>query len=778
MIIKFPEQEYGLKKMIESMAKELKRSHISQHDKEQKGKTYERLKEHIPILEDEIEKIIDSLKTDITSCDVRHILEHFGFMYNLSSVDSIDQDLEEPRSFKLDYLLSLITSISTLNDQECSDDILEKITASLAELEMKCIVYLMLTSDYKGEPNQTKFIQSMHHMIVRGDSFSEHKVQLCKELFSKFDSILLGEYGLTANKLIDSLVNIANNPLTILETKKLYFDEIKTAHRIFIENLSHLNGEELAQAFDTYRESASVSETSEKLQKIYDKTGISFNDSLFEIKNTGLPENVLQLLSIELGDNTSFKQGKIEYFPTNNSLIYDNPFIRIDDKYYCFNLASIYNCLHKLIENILLTIIPPQKQQKNYYKLKGEYLESKSLKLFEEIMPDCRVYENLKYGIDDEVDGIIIYDNNLFIIESKSNKFTLEAQQGNVDRIKRNTKDIVEKAYQQAIRAKQYILSNKLADFRDKNKRIVLTIDNTNINNIYLINTTLEPLNHLSSDLSSLKEFGFIQNDEWIWSVYLNDLRIISEIIDSPSEFLLYLDRRIKYNDFPQIKMAEELDIFGYFLKEGLYFEDINFPSENFMLSIDSSYSKNIDLYYYWKEGTLKKEQVKPAFYDECKDNIKFLVKEIENIKTSGFTELTKFLLGLNCDTQSFIKKQISLIRKSQRTDFHTYIEEENIGVMFIAKRLYDYDKLKKQCQLYAYERNINNWFLVIIDDNSIGFEGFSYSNSHSEYLAEEVKRLQQLRLEQHSQINKKIGRNETCPCGTGKKYKKCCLNK
>lgn len=433
--------------MIESMAKELKRSHISQHDKEQKGKTYERLKEHIPILEDEIEKIIDSLKTDITSCDVRHILEHFGFMYNLSSVDSIDQDLEEPRSFKLDYLLSLITSISTLNDQECSDDILEKITASLAELEMKCIVYLMLTSNYKGEPNQTKFIQSMHHMIVRGDSFSEHKVQLCKELFSKFDSILLGEYGLTANKLIDSLVNIANNPLKILETKKLYFDEIKTAHRIFIENLSHLNGEELAQAFDTYRESASVSETNEKLQQIYDKTGISFNDSLFEIKNTGLPENVLQLLSIELGDNTSFKKGKIEYFPTNNSLIYDNPFIRIDDKYYCFNLASIYNCLHKLIENILLTIIPPQKQQKNYYKLKGEYLESKSLKLFEEIMPDCRVYENLKYGIDDEVDGIIIYDSNLFIIESKSNKFTLEAQQGNVDRIKRNTKDIVEKAY-------------------------------------------------------------------------------------------------------------------------------------------------------------------------------------------------------------------------------------------------------------------------------------------------------------------------------------------
>jgi uncharacterized protein YecA (UPF0149 family) len=25
---------------------------------------------------------------------------------------------------------------------------------------------------------------------------------------------------------------------------------------------------------------------------------------------------------------------------------------------------------------------------------------------------------------------------------------------------------------------------------------------------------------------------------------------------------------------------------------------------------------------------------------------------------------------------------------------------------------------------------------------------------------------------------SKKIGRNDPCPCGSGKKYKKCCLNK
>ena len=114
--------------------------------------------------------------------------------------------------------------------------------------------------------------------------------------------------------------------------------------------------------------------------------------------------------------------------------------------------------------------------QKNYYKKKGEYLEDQSLKLIQQILPGCDVYKNLKYGIDDEVDGIVIYDNHIFIVEAKSNKFTLGARQGDINKIKSNTKDIVEQAYKQAIRAKKYILSNELVEFRDKNKKTILTI--------------------------------------------------------------------------------------------------------------------------------------------------------------------------------------------------------------------------------------------------------------------------------------------------------------
>jgi hypothetical protein len=278
--------------------------------------------------------------------------------------------------------------------------------------------------------------------------------------------------------------------------------------------------------------------------------------------------------------------------------------------------------------------------------------------------------------------------------------------------------------------------------------------------------------------LSSLKEFGFIQEDEWIWSVYLNDLRIISEIIDSPSEFLVYIERRIKLNDYPQIKMAEEIDIFGYFLGNGLYFDDIDFPKNGFILNIDSSFSQDIDLYYLWKEGVLDEVQEKPAFFKGCANNIKFLVKKIEDLNKENFSILTKFLLSLDCYTHNLIKEQVELILKSQRTDFHTYIDSANIGVVFVSIRIYDYTRLQEQCELYAYERKINNWFVIIIDNDFIDFEYFKYENKKNEIVEKKLEGLKEYRLKQTLDAQKKIGRNETCPCGSGKKYKKCCLNK
>jgi len=115
-------------------------------------------------------------------------------------------------------------------------------------------------------------------------------------------------------------------------------------------------------------------------------------------------------------------------------------------------------------------------------------------------------------------------------------------------------------------------------------------------------------------------------------------------------------------------------------------------------------------------------------------------------------------------------------MKKKQRTDFHFDSEELNKGVVFVSKGIYTKDKLYQQCELYAYERKINNWFVIIIDNNFIDFEYFIYENKDNEVIQKKLDGLKEYRLKQTLNIQKKIGRNEICPCGSGKKYKRCCL--
>lgn len=65
---------------------------------------------------------------------------------------------------------------------------------------------------------------------------------------------------------------------------------------------------------------------------------------------------------------------------------------------------------------------------------------------------------------------------------------------------------------------------------------------------------------------------GFLTDvSPWPWCVGVTDLRVISEIIDSPSEFLLYLERRSQSHNEKALFAHDELDYFIWFLQTGLY---------------------------------------------------------------------------------------------------------------------------------------------------------------------------------------------------------------
>jgi len=120
--------------------------------------------------------------------------------------------------------------------------------------------------------------------------------------------------------------------------------------------------------------------------------------------------------------------------------------------------------------------------------------------------------------------------------------------------------------------------------------------------------------------------------------------------------------------------------------------------------------------------------------------------------------------------------KQIQQIQMKQRRNLSLYRNEENIGLTFVQKEILDEGNMQLYCKTFAYMQKITNWYLISIDETSIiDFEFLQFSNEYDEMLEKEVMELKERRLEQAKGIQKKIGRNDMCPCGSGKKYKKCC---
>ena len=320
------------------------------------------LKKNIPKLKSKIEQVIDSLIKDIQSYDAKQILDYFGVFYGLTTSDKIEEDLDTEKYFKLDYIHSIVSAVGDLNQKECNEEILNRIDENIEELKNNATFYLMLTSDHKGEPSHIKFEQAIHNMIVRGDSYPEHKIEMCRELFSKFDDILTDRYGIDSKQLIDELINISEYPIKNLEILKQYFDEMMLSHQEFVKQLDEISDDNAKFEFmQTYKNSEDVKRVNEKLQNIQDKTEVSFYDSIFKIHKTNLPKEILNQLSINIGDNTNFKKGSIDYFPNNETLIYDKPLIKIDSEYYCFNPALIIYNLHTILENIVMSIISPNR---------------------------------------------------------------------------------------------------------------------------------------------------------------------------------------------------------------------------------------------------------------------------------------------------------------------------------------------------------------------------------------------------------------------------------
>ncbi len=385
--------------------------------------------------------------------------------------------------------------------------------------------------------------------------------------------------------------------------------------------------------------------------------------------------------------------------------------------------------------------------------------------------------------INAETDGLVIYDNNLFILEAKAGQYHPSAQRGSIEKIKEDVERLISDAYNQALRTKDYIFTTTNPVFKERNGRIILEIEDiSKFQNVFLLNPTLENLGHLSSHLNSLRQFGLIEGREWPWSVFLNDLRTISELVETPSEFLMYLKRRIRANDFPAFSATDELDFLMVYFREGFFFEDGHLDGLDYYKP--SGYTDAIDRYYHSQMGLVSSSE-KPTL--RIPSEYRTLIINIEKTEKFGFSQVTTALLDFKLANQKeildYIEQLSKLAEHDKKCHDATFITDDlksGLTIVVDPDNEYCSTKYDTYSNFKKYQTHSDTWIILILQITEkqirgINFEIKNFPWKYSQELEQKVKRSRLSPEGAHPDIGKRIGRNEKCPCGSGKKFKKCC---
>ncbi len=492
----------------------------------------------------------------------------------------------------------------------------------------------------------------------------------------------------------------------------------------------------------------------------------------------------INFVSSLIWDNKSFLEWKYWWlFWWSKSIVPSKSIIKFKDNYFIFEPLLI---LQNIKENLETVLKDDKTVWNKYERNRAKLLEDKSVEYILKMLSWAKWYVNLKYDGDKETDWLVLYDNNIFIIEAKAWVLRKPSTKWNQKMLEEDIEKLMVKWYEQALRTKNYIENNRKTVFNYGEWKTI-TVENDKVNKIYLINTTWDYLWLISLKLDVQRNKWKIADNIHFWSIYINDLRVISELIEFPTQFLLFLDRRHRLIDFPQIIFQDELDIFMDFMNWGLFFEDWKVYWESIKwfdtISMDTTTTNIIDRYYWWVGD-------KPTM--KINNQYREIINDIESINKRWFSEISTFLLSINQnDTLSILDK----LKKEFLKDW----KEHSFTCLFKDISVFDFILLYRKWTKFNREHYLkyskskleqtwmNKWYNIYfsIDLNwKIKVEDFDIVILVEGDKTEEHKfRVQMLRNRVFwKQINlktgKKLYRKSPCPCWSWKKFKRCCWSK
>lgn len=447
-----------------------------------------------------------------------------------------------------------------------------------------------------------------------------------------------------------------------------------------------------------------------------------------------------------------------------------------EEKYIVF---QTYVLLESIYESPYFWFLEDKRYASLAAEHRGDFTENYAFRRLIDVFDDQHVFKNIelmrnKGTTSNEIDGLVSYDDTIIILQAKSKKMTIEARKGNDSAIKNDFKKAVQQAYDQAYSCAMDLLDDAVYS---NNQKITQLISSKKIKKIHIfcvVSDHYPALNFQASQFLEYKTSEIIKAPT-IMSVFYLD--VMADILKIPLIFLDYINKRALYDE--ELIGNQEISILGYYIKNNIYFENEKLSR----LLIDENFSHEIDIYLISKRGALNAGlKLNGTIIDRCVGNnsgLKNILNQLSRNESSDALRLAFLLLNLSSKAFLELEENLDIIINLAKKDGLPHnvsmsFGEGEEGLTFHCNNLSiskAEDMLISHCKHRKYSFKSKAWFGVLI----------SPSLKIKKILKQEFPwKEREIRLSSSKRDimipSTKIGRNEKCPCGSDKKFKKCCM--
>jgi hypothetical protein len=274
------------------------------------------------------------------------------------------------------------------------------------------------------------------------------------------------------------------------------------------------------------------------------------------------------------------------------------PLIRHGDRYYLFVPGLLFEAIYYAFHRRLFA---DEAYRPTYDRIRAAWLERSAVEAFRKILPGAEAGWGLAYGPKQhrlDLDGLIQYDNKLILIECKWKSPTLLGLSGDVVAALRDVEGAILQPLAQAKRARDWIQKSERAEFVEKTSGHRTVVRRDEIAEVFLVTLVGSGAWALiAANLARLAPLGLFGDGEYPWALSVNDLRVVAECLELPSQLFDYLRRRYEVQRNPKFRFHDEWDLLGVYLAGALDVDDPEFAEPD-LVAFDGFDSEIQDYYY------------------------------------------------------------------------------------------------------------------------------------------------------------------------------------